>query len=186
MNKTIIVEGFRELLNDRGEALTDNAKYEQHVAIYKILESFLSIKEKFEIAKQLLKELEAYDTYYYDYNVTSFLEQWKSYFALLNSFHEYDGISRKEFALLLEEASLAVVALIIGNSIFPIDFLIEDSFLERHKSNFNYWVVESSMKTARQRRKSEIMAYYKSVVSGSEYMTDEMVLNVIGIRSLPS
>jgi hypothetical protein len=186
MSKMSIIEKCRELLNDRREFLKNGSNYKQYAALCNKVENSLSMKDKFEISKQLLKELEEYDAYYYAYDVTSFAEQWKTYFALLNSFHDYNGISREEFAFLLEKASCAIVAVAIGNDAFPIDFLIDTSFVERHQIHFNYWVIESCLNTAKQRRRKEIWDYYKSIVPGSENMTDEMILSIVGISFVPS
>lgn len=186
MNKTNITESCRELLSDRSEFLKNSSNHKRWVELCSKVENSLSMKEKFEISKQLLKELEEYDDYYYAYDATSFAEQWKTYFALLNSFHDYDGITHEEFNFLLEKASLAIVAIAIGNDAFPVAFLVDESFVKRHRTHFNYWVIESCLKTAKQRRRNELWDYYKSIVPGAEHMSDEMILGIAGLPSIPN
>lgn len=179
------VENCRELLNDRQTIVKNSEQHIQYIEICDSITLYASAKEKFDIAKQLLKELEEYDDHYYAYDVTSFAEQQKTYFSLLNSFHDYEGIVPEEFAFLLKEASLAVIAVTVGNASFPIDFLVEDSFLKRHETHLNYWALESSIKVTRHRRKEEIWNHYKSMVPGSENMNDKMILSILGLSSLP-
>jgi hypothetical protein len=92
-----------------------------------------------------------------------------------------DGISREKFIELLEDSKPAVMIHILRNKKFPIDVLLDESFLARHASDPNYWLLQICTSDAKLNRRSEVIAYYRNKISDSEHMSDDMVLSVAGV-----
>lgn len=168
MSDEITLEDCRKLLLDmRDEYITDS-----HVERL----SSLSDEQRFNIAKQLLPEIGLYDNTYPGGLKMSFI------FILLTIFQDYNNISREDFVPLLNKAGVSASAYLIQNSAFPIDFLVDFSFLRHDPSNPKNISLENTIYFTRVRRLSEIISYCRNLVPNSEHMTDEMVLSVTGVE----
>jgi hypothetical protein len=168
MSDDITVKDCRILLLDiRDEHIT-----EKHVESL----SSLSDEQKFYIAKQLLPEIGLYD------NIQPKTLKMNLIFILLAVFEEYNNISREEFVLLLDGASVSATSYIIQNDAFPVDFLVDLSFLHYNTSNLKNIALGNTIHFTRMRRILEVLSYCKGIVPDSEHMSDEMVLSVAGVK----
>lgn len=168
MSNDITVEDCRKLLLD----MQDEHIAERHVESL----SSLSDEQKFHIAKQLLPEIGLYDNTYPKTLKMNLI------FILLAVFEEYNDISREEFVLLLDGASESATSYLIQNNAFPVDFLVDLSFLRYDISNLKNMSLGNTIHFTRMRRILEILSYCQGLVPDSEHMTDEMVLRVAGVE----
>lgn len=179
MSDTFTVEDCRSLL----KSTTEWAMGEQELASIdntcKMLTKVFSPRERFDVAKQLLPELEAYPDWYDNAPILP-VGQRNSITALLGSFQECDEISRKEFISLLDEAGIFIVELIARNPSFPIDVLMEDTFFHRHLLDPKYSQLALTVRYIKARRIKEVVTYSRDIIPGSEHMADDMVLAISG------
>lgn len=102
--------------------------------------------------------------------------------TLVLSFGNYDGISYDEYIELTSNPSLhIIVAYLLRNKSFPLDYLLDSFLLKHHEEKPFYWVLERYVKEAKISRKEEIITHCRSLISGSESMSNEMVLSVAGV-----
>lgn len=170
VDSSITVENCRFLLSE-GQVSDDYVK----------TLSSLSDRERFDIAKHLLSEIElrhnklrAKAGYYSN--------QLKVILSLLDSFQDYNGILYEDFRDFMSNGDLFVVtAYLIRNKSFPIAFLLNTSLLEPHKKNPYVNILEEYIRHAKIIRRPELVTYCKNLVPDSESMSDEMVLSVAGV-----
>jgi hypothetical protein len=180
MSKKITAKDCRNLLSGKieGKELT-------HVLLKTI--ASLSVGEKFNLAKELSREL----SFYYELdsqppvqNETPKLSSIRAsaLTPLARSFEIYDSISIEEYAQLMESNSYIITASLMKNDSFPITFLIYDSWVEKHVNESGYWYMKEYVRITRKSRKPEVVNYCRNLVPNSENMSNDIVLKVAGIH----
>lgn len=179
MDTTLTVEECRELIKPSSEWSLDKKLFNSLNSARDLLTDTLSIRERFELAKQLLPELEVYDGWF-DHAPIVPAGQRGSITALLRSFQQCEDIIHAEFISILNEASIFITDLIVRNPTLPIGILMEPSFLSRHLFDSKYSELVLTIRFIKTRRVDEVVAYFRELIPGSESMTDEMVLKIAG------
>lgn len=170
----VTVESCRAILATAGEHQVSG----DYVATF----SNLSEEEKFHIAKQVLPELKAYnDKRSMKSGTTSNKAALNSY--LLNCFEYCDGISYEDFSQLLGGSDIyPVIIYLIRNKSFPLSLLLEPTLLKSYQNSPHQLYLEGYVKYVKASRMVEIIAYCRGLVPDSENMSDEIVLNVAGVK----
>lgn len=181
MSEQVTLEDCLKMFEDP-KLFIDDDKIQFVVDVHKTLLSLPS-KEVFNLAKQLLKEIEIHNNNYYSSSQTVryAFEHHDFVRILIDSFETCQEISRKEFLWLLEESGVNITARITRNIALPIDILLAPSLIERHLGKSDNWLIELCQAEAKGRRRQEIINYYRDIVPNSKAMSDEIVLSVVGI-----
>jgi hypothetical protein len=179
MNTTLSVEECRELIKPSNEWSLNKKLLNSLNNTRDMVTNMLSVRECFDLARQLLPELKAYDGWF-DHAPIVPAGQRGSITSLLRSFQQCDNITHAEFLSILNEADLFITDLIVRNPTLPIDILMEPSFLSRHLSNPKYSELVLTIRFIKTRRIEEVTDFCRRNIPGSESMTDEMVLKIAG------
>lgn len=140
----------------------------------------LSIMEKAYLTRELLPGLVHF---YKDWVMQSSQEDTinvKAYALLVNAVENANDFSREDFIYFLDNADLYTLKFVVLNPHFPVDLMINNPSFTRSEKFF-YSSFRSAFNSAMRNRHADIVAYCRSVISNSESMTDEMVLNVAGV-----
>lgn len=178
MSNDITVEDCRKLLTQKRE---DFYSYQEEKVfygrVYRVIVDSLSLEERFNLAKMFHKELEFYEEF-------RLMDEKKaqSVSALLDSIRDYQGIIYDDFVFLLDKVGIGFITMLVMNSAFPIEFLLDGSYLKRHVNHPSYFVLEYAVDLAMDNRKTDILSHYRNLVPNSESMSDEMVLSVAGVK----
>lgn len=180
MGMKIAVDDCRKLL--RGEFQDGNLAIAQFSVI-----ADLPAREHFALARELSREI----SFYYELSQPR-SGQAKPQFShvqlmilghLTKSFETYDEIPWEDYADWVTGDDLyIIVASLLRNKMFPVDFLVDTSWLNKYVNHRAYWLLEMYTRVLRDNKKSEIITYCKQSISGCEHMTDDMVLSVVGIN----
>jgi hypothetical protein len=176
----LLLKNSRELLTSRGE----------RQALARTRNGLLnaSLKKHFDLAKNLVTELEEYLIWFSREHLTPNMQlrhsldptEGHDYIAdLIRSFELYDGISYDEYVQALNKAGRSIIKVLFGNMSLPITLLINDKIFEAHSQ---YLLIKDEIEEARKYRISEIVDYCRGIVPYSENMTDKIVLSVAGIK----
>ena len=148
----------------------------------------LPAQEQFAFARELAREI----SFYHELSQSSQSGQTKAQFSniqlmlighLTKFFETYDEISWEDYADWVTGDDLyIIVASLLRNKMFPVDFLVDTSWLNKYVNHRAYWLLEMYTRVLRDNKKSEIITYCKQSISGCEHMTDDMVLSVVGIN----
>jgi hypothetical protein len=176
MNAEITVDNCRGLL--KGEV-------KDAELVTALVDAFagLPIKEQFAFAMELRREISFYYGYSFE-DAKSGISSFQSlmFDSLLRSFEVYTEISREEYDVLLTDGNLyGIILSLLGNKSFPVDFLIETSWLEKYADHSKGWLLEGYLKGRQATRRFEIMAYFRDIIPNSEHMSDEMIMSIAGI-----
>jgi hypothetical protein len=142
------------------------------------LTSFLSPGERFHIAKELCYDIRLFTDLRYSQIVPDVTK--KFYICFLEVFQKYDGISREEYVYLFDNAPFSLLQYIVDNPSMPVDMLIEYGITRSQEQGFFNAFLVAHIKTAQENRSEEILSYLRSLVPGSESMSNEMVLSISG------
>lgn len=180
MGMKIAVDDCRKLL--RGEFQDGNLAIAQFSVI-----ADLPAREHFALARELSREI----SFYYELSQPR-SGQAKPQFShvqlmilghLTKSFETYDEIPWEDYAVLTADDDLCIiVASLLKNKMFPVDFLVETSWLNKYMNHPQYWLLKMHTRVLRDNKKPEIIAYCRQSIPNSEHMSDEIVLSVAGVE----
>lgn len=181
MDVKITVDDCRRLL--RGEVKDGTLA----IAQFSVLTD-LPDQEQFAFARELSRDI----SFYYELSQSE-SRQTKAHFShvqlmllghLVKFFETYDDISWEDYANWVTGDDLyVIVASLLRNEMFPVGFLVDTSWLNKYVDHSNYWLLKMYTRVLQDKKKSEIIAYCKQLVPGSEHMSDEMVLSVTGAKA---
>jgi hypothetical protein len=136
----------------------------------------LSTKARFDMARNLLPELAEYA----NYKKKSLLgEITHLYFRLANSLSDFEDIVITDFEGLVEDASFCLFSYILTNASFSVALFVENNRVRNYiEGDEAEWLTLFHW----DKKRNEIIAYLRDTITGSEYMSDEMVLKVAGIK----
>lgn len=137
----------------------------------------VTIDERFQIAKNLLNEIQPFTNLRYGM-IPEVTKKFSVYF--LEIFRTYDGISREDYSYLFTNAHLSLQQYIVGNPSLPVDMLIEYGASRIQDQGFFNAFLLAHIRTAQEKRAEEIWSYLRSLIPDNEGMTDEMILSVSG------
>lgn len=73
---------------------------------------------------------------------------------------------------------------LLDSPYFPIDIILDNNFFKRFETSGRSLVkLQLTLGKIKNLRYDEIMVYYRSIIDGSEYMSDEMVLSIAGVKT---
>lgn len=179
MSTYITIEECRKLIRSSDEWALDKKSLEDLRDIRNLLTHILSVRECFNLAKQLLSELEVYDGWFENTPIIP-VGQRESIDVLLRTFQRCDDITHEEFVSLLDKADIFITDLIVRNPTLPIEILMEPSFLSRHVLNPKYSELVLTIRFTKTRRIKDVITHFRKIIPSSEYMSDEMLLKVAG------
>jgi hypothetical protein len=160
---------FRELLSL--SPTPDEVMFRRSPELRKQIEP-LSLKEKFNLALELIPELNAYSQ-------SSMFKSYSVYEYLAESFSLYNNITYDEYYYIVTSLSSKLVTSVLMNPSFPVELLI-NSEVWRYNLNPRDTYTFVSIAKIYDERRDEIIIYYRKQVPDSEYMSDEMVLKIAG------
>lgn len=147
----------------------------------------LPVQEQFAFARELAREI----SFYHELSQSSQSGQTKAQFShiqlmlighLTKFFETYDEISWEDYADWVTGDDLyTIVASLLRNKMFPVDFIVDTSWLNKYVNHRAYWLLEMDTRVLRDNKKPEIIAYCKRLIPGSEHMSDDMVLSIAGV-----
>jgi len=138
----------------------------------------LSQKERFELAMQLLPELETYFNariYKNDVKIVGDL-----FDSLAGSLRKFDGISASEYNYLIDNLSSYLLITVLDNKFLPIDMFIDSRRSWHRVNSIAFPIGAVNIEATYDKRQREINLYARSLVPFSEHMSDEMVLKIVG------
>lgn len=142
------------------------------------LTNFLSLEERFHIAKELCDDIHVFTDLRYSQVVPEVTK--KFYICFLEVFQKYDGISREDYVYLLNNAPFSLLQYIVDNPFMPIDMLIEYGIARSQEQGFFNAFLVAHIKTSQEKRSGEIFSYLRGLVPSSENMSDEMIISISG------
>jgi hypothetical protein len=111
--------------------------------------------------------------------------------ALVGKIVNSDSFSYEDFSLVANSGSLFAVGCMLNNDSYPIDLLVEHVYLQDSESNqedvsyFGFGTFQRMLDVTRHDRLKEVISYLREKISGSDNMTDEMVLRISGVTVEP-
>jgi len=139
-------------------------------------------KERLILVKQLLNEMEVFYSFWYEKSSWKYSSSARIYSTLLRSLEFAKDVSREDYLYIFENAHAYIVDSLVANPEFPVDLLINESIFTRHSGDAFLDDFKYTVEAVITHRLKEVIAYCRDIVSGSEHMTDEMVLNVAGVN----
>jgi hypothetical protein len=180
MDVKITVDDCRRLL--RGEVKDGTLA----IAQFSVLTD-LPDQEQFAFARELSRDI----SFYYELSQSE-SRQDKTQFShvqlmllghLVKFFETYDDISLEDYADWVTGDDLyIIVASLLKNKMFPVDFTVDTSWLNKYANHPQYWLLKMYTRVLRDNNKPEIIAYCRKSIPNSEHMSDEMVLSVAGVK----
>lgn len=136
----------------------------------------LTLEQKFILVNQLLPELNSF------YSPAKRSEARDMYTYLTDTIKTYEGISRNEFISLIEEGTIDLAIKAVNNPKFPMDLLFENSIFNKYSINPNFKKLQENIALSiwHRDRFDEAIAYARSLVPGSEFMNNTMVMGIVG------
>ena len=178
-NDIVTVDNYRYFVTCGNEDFEDTERFPFLMGLYKLFAG-LSLSVRFSLARDLLNEIGMYKNSF-NRDLLN-IDQRIVLIGLLNSFKHYESIEHEEFARLLEIAPPYIIDRLINNRSLPLDFLLDSSLLEQHKYHPMFQDLQKEVRYVKTKRKPEIIAYCRNKITGSEHMSDEMVLSVAGVN----
>lgn len=166
----LTVDYFRKMLISRSTELLNDGELEGIT----LAMSNLSDERAFDFAVQLVPELNKGCESSVARNSVVFQR-------LTKSLRKYNDISYEEYCFLTNNLSSKMLSYIIYNESFPIDLLVDGEILYQREDS-GYFLVEYAINQNFRKRYFEVVAYLRATIPGSEYMNDEMVMSVAGVK----
>lgn len=101
---------------------------------------------------------------------------------LLRVLYNSTKISEKDWQKLIGNCSLKLFIGMTHNPCFPVRFLLNDSPFEEELASPNSDSHKSELNKVIMDRLPEVIVHTKSSIPDSEYMSDDMVLSIAGIK----
>lgn len=138
-------------------------------------------KEKFELVKELLEDLNSF--YFLKKKTLSRHSEARTMYSYLtNTVGSYDGISKEDFLNLIKKGNVDLLGEAVRNPNFPIELLFNRSVFDKYADEPNFdWLQEKiNLAMWSNERFHETVAYIRHLVPNSRVMSDEIVMSIVG------
>lgn len=180
------MQSYNKRINKYRDALIAIADNPHEHNLPKELLFKLAKRASGEIARNVITELERVITVIQNFPVLYTIQgtpEKKLCFNLVACLKN-EEFTRAEFLFFIDSFSYEFMIFLLDSPYFPIDIILDNNFFKRFETNGRSLVkLQLTLGKIKNLRYDEIMVYYRSIIDGSEYMSDEMVLSITGVKA---